>query len=456
MMILKGQGRINVMNQGLLALKSVHPAAARILDAALIAADPGLAVTNIERTLEEEGYLENRERISLVAMGKASIPMAQAACDDLGSRIVNGIVVTKSLAGNLEPQRPGLTVLKGSHPVPDETSLTAGEAILAHIERNRDVDCFLFLISGGASSLVTRPAKGLALEDLKKTTSLLLGCGAPIEEINTVRKHLDDVKGGKLAVHASPVLCITLVLSDIPGNLLDMIASGPTVADPTTFDDALAILKKHLLMDTVPTSVKNHLIAGSRGEIPDTPKPGTSAIVNSVVMVVGSLEVSMAAARRAAEQAKYQTEFLTPVLSGEAADQGRKLGRFLAEQAKLAKPGERLCWIGGGETTVNLGNSPTGRGGRNQELALAAVDELAGIKNAALVTFATDGDDGLSPAAGAIVTGEIGKQAAQKGLDAADYLAHHDSFTFFDALGSAIITGPTGTNVNDLVLLLVN
>jgi hydroxypyruvate reductase len=456
MMIFKGQGRINVMNQGLQILESKHPAAARILDVALAAADPGLAVTNMERTLEEEGYLENKERISLIAMGKASIPMAKSACDDLGRRVINGIVVSKTLPSNAGTIHPGLTVLKGSHPVPDESSLTAGESILSHIEKNKDVDCFLFLISGGASSLVIRPANGLGLEDLKSTTSLLLGCAASIEEINTVRKHLDDVKGGRLAALAMPVPCITLVLSDVPGNPLDMIASGPTVPDPTTYEDALNVLKKYSLMDTVPTTVRNHLIAGRKGEISDTPKPGTPEIVNSVIMVIGSLEVSIAAAKREAVQAGYKTEFLTPVLSGEAADQGHRLGRFLADQAKLAKPGERLCWIGGGETTVNLGNGPTGRGGRNQELALAAVDELVGVKNAVLVTFATDGDDGLSPAAGAIVTGDTRSLAAQRGLDTADYLERHDSFSFFDALGSAIITGPTGTNVNDLVLLLVN
>lgn len=444
------------MNRGLQSLELKHSAAARILDAALNAADPAIAVTGGLQSLQLSGAIADSQRLGLIAMGKACIPMAQAACKFLDDQVKGGIVVGKMLTEDAVDRFQGLTVLSGSHPVPDENSLNAGNSIIKFLETNGDLDAFLFLISGGASALVTRPAAGINLDDVKRTTSLLLGCGASIDEVNTVRKHLDDIKGGGLAVLAAPVPCVTLVLSDVPGDRLDMIASGPTVPDPTTFSDAVTVLEKYSLMDAVPEPVKTHFLAGRKEEITETPKPGDIRFEKNHVMIVGSLDLSISAAEREAQQAGYQTIRLQPQLCGEAADQGRMLGRLLADRAKSAKPGERLCWIGGGETTVNLGKGSTGRGGRNQELAMAAVEELTGFNNAALVTFATDGDDGLSPAAGAIVTGQTALQAAQKGLDTAGYLARHDSYSYFEALNSAIITGPTGTNVNDLVLLLVN
>jgi hydroxypyruvate reductase len=456
MMILKGHGRMNVMNNCLKSLELNNPAAARILQAALIAADPAVAVTDGLRALQSDGTLTNCRRIGVVAMGKASIPMAQAACAVLGRQVAGGLAIGKNLPDDSEKQLPGLTVISGAHPVPDVRSVTAGNLVIQFIEANKELDAFLFLISGGASALVTRPTEGISLADMKITTSLLLGCGATIDEINTVRKHLDTVKGGGLAALAAPVPCITLVLSDVPGDRLDMIASGPTVPDLTTFKDAVDVFDKYSLLESVPPSVKSHLMAGCHGSIPETPKPGDPMFLNSKVMIVGSLEKSIEAAVKEAELQGYRTERLKPTISGEAADNGRRLGSFLAEQAMTAPPGERCCWIGGGETTVTLGNGPAGKGGRNQELALAAVHVLAGLKRVVLITFATDGDDGMSPAAGAIVTGETGLLALQKRMDAADYLSRHDSYTFFEAINSAIVTGPTGTNVNDLIFLMID
>jgi len=447
---------MNVMNNCLKSLELSYPAASRILQAALIAADPASAVIDELKTLLSDGTLTNCRRIGIVSMGKASFPMAHAACAALSGKISGGLVIGKNLPNDLGEQLTGLTVISGAHPIPDERSLTAGNSVIQFIDGNKDLDAFLFLISGGASALVTRPADCISLTDMKVTTSLLLGSGASIDEVNTVRKHLDQIKGGGLAALAAPVHCITLVLSDVPGDRLDMIASGPTVPDLTTFRDAVDVLEKYSLLDSVPGSVKNHLLVGIQGSIPETPKPGDAMFQNSKVMIVGSLEKSIAAALNEAEDMGYSTERLQPGLYGEASDQGRRLGRFLAEQTMAARPGEQRCWIGGGETTVTLGDGPTGNGGRNQELALAAVNALAGVKRAVLITFATDGDDGLSPAAGAVVTGETGSLAAQKGLDVTDFLSRHDSYTFFDAIESAIVTGPTGTNVNDLVLLLID
>lgn len=444
------------MNQGLKRLESRHPAAAHILDAALTAADPVGAVTNALRTLEADGVLPKGQRVGLVAMGKASVPMAGAAFSVLGEQITGGIVIGKMLPKGSIEQLPGVTVISGGHPVPDERSLAAGEETFRYLTGAKNVNTILFLISGGASALVTRPAAGISLDDMKHTTSLLLGSGASINEINTVRKHLDKIKGGGLAALAAPVPCVTLALSDVPGDRLDMIASGPTVPDLTTYGDAVNVLEKYSLLKAIPEPVRAHLFAGRRGEIHETPKPGDPIFEHNRVMIVGSLERSIEAAMQEAERSGYRVKRLQPLLAGEAAGQGRRLGRFLTEQATVSRPGEKFCWIGGGETTVTLGDGTAGKGGRNQELALAAVDELDGVKNATLVTFATDGDDGLSPAAGAVVSGETGSLARQKGLSVSDYLARHDSYTFFAALDTAIVTGPTGTNVNDLVVLLVN
>lgn len=444
------------MNLGFKRLESHHPAAARVLDAALTAADPDRAVTHALLTMEADGILQKGQHIGLIAMGKASIPMAQAAQALLGGQITGGVIIGKVLPEGSARQFTGITVIAGGHPVPDERSLSAGEETIHFLAEATHVDTFLFMISGGASALVTSPAGGITLDEMKRTTTLLLGCGASIDEINTVRKHLDKVKGGGLAALAKPVPCVTLVLSDVPGDRLDMIASGPTVSDLTTYRDAVNVLQKYSLLEAVPKPVRAHLLAGFEGNIRETPKPGDPIFEHSRVMVVGSLEHSIEAAMREAGRSGYRVERLQPLLDGEAASQGRRLGRFLAGQAAVASPGEKICWIGGGETTVTLGDGPFGKGGRNQELALAAVDELDGIKNATLVTFATDGDDGMSPAAGAVVTGDTGTLARKKGLSVTDHLTRHDSYTFFEALESAIVTGPTGTNVNDLVMLLVN
>jgi hydroxypyruvate reductase len=284
---------------------------------------------------------------------------------------------------------------------------------------------------------------------------LLLDCGANINEINAVRKHLDDCKGGKLAKSTSPAACISLILSDVPGNGLDVIASGPTVADPTTFADALAVLKKYDLLDDVPETVVSFFTDGINGIVLDTPKPGNAIFNGNRAEIITNLEKAMHAAKNRAIELGYSAEFYSPFLTGEANENGIHMAEFLCKQASLRQTDNAPhCWIAGGETTVTM--KGRGFGGRNQELALAAVSGLAGVPGAALVTFATDGEDGQSPAAGAVVTGATLQQARGKGMDPADFLMRNDSYTFFAGLNAAIITGSTGTNVNDLVLLLLD
>ncbi len=436
-------------------LKNRAPSMAAILEAALVSADPQSVVIKALRTLQNEIDFSSYKRVGLVAMGKAAVPMAQAALKSLGRFVQSGIVVSKVMPEDGHALLPGLKLIKGNHPVPGDDSVIAGEDIIQYVEGFDDRDIVLFLISGGASALVTHPVYAIELNELMTVTSLLLGCGASIDEINAVRKHLDDIKGGGLAVYTAPAACVSLVLSDVPGDRLDVIASGPTVPDSTTFSDALAVLEKYQLSEKVPEAVLSFLVDGARGIVLENPKPGTPIFSGNRAIIIGSIGMAMQAAKAAAEQSGYVTEIMTPLVTGEASTQGARLAGFLRQQALLRKPGDLpRCWIAGGETTVTL--TGNGSGGRNQELALAAVNELDGIDGAMLVTFATDGEDGQSPAAGAIVTGTTRKMAREKGLDPSIYLANHNSFPFFKAMDTALITGSTGTNVNDLVVMLLD
>jgi glycerate 2-kinase len=456
-MILKGHSRMNVISRQFEALGERASTAAEIIKAALDAANPAIAVSESLQKLQGDKGFAVIPRIGLVSIGKAAIPMAMAAKEVLGERITNGIVVSKSIPEGSVDTLQGFRLMQGNHPVPGELSLRAGGEVMQFVTVSNGIDGFLFLISGGASALVTLPADGVDLSDLMKTTNLLLDCGASIDEINAVRKHLDEIKGGGLTAKAAPLPCYSLILSDVLGNRLDVIASGPTVPDPSTFADALKTLKKYELSTSVPSSVLARLTTGKKGSTPETPKPGDAIFSKNQSLIVGSLERSMLAAEKAAIRAGYGTELLSPLIIGEASQQGRRLGEFLKQKAAARKPGDQpLCWIGGGETTVTLGVQNHGSGGRNLELALAAVNSLAGLHGAALITFATDGEDGQSPAAGAVVTGATRQQATEHGMDPDEYLINHDSYSFFHALDAAIITGSTGTNVNDLVILLLD
>ena len=333
--------------------------------------------------------------------------------------------------------------MEGGHPVPDARSLQAGQRALEFVSSLAEDDTLVCLISGGGSALVTAPY--VPLEDLQSLTSLLLASGAPIDVINTLRRQLDRIKGGGLA-RATKARVISLILSDVIGNPLEAIASGPTAPDPTTKEDALEILHQYGLEKQVPYSILQHL--ESRSLLSETPQQALGAhTVQNIIIVDNKL-----AARAALDQAEregFQAEILTNELQGEA----RQVGRDLAHRLRIEGSGRTrpFCLIAGGETTVTIQSD--GKGGRNQELALAAVPELTGLKNSMLISMATDGDDGPTDAAGAVVTGETAQRAKSLGLDAASHLSRNDAYPFFEALGDLLVTGPTGTNVNDLVFL---
>jgi glycerate 2-kinase len=432
-----------------------------ILAAAVAAADPAAAV---RRALAVDGSalvagearvdLGDVDRIFLVAAGKAATAMVQAAEATLGERIRAGVAVTSYGAGGSATRT---TIHEAGHPMPDPSGLMATRHIARVLDQTTERDLVLALISGGGSALLEMPAGRIPLIDIQSTTSSLLACGATIDEMNCVRKHISAVKGGGLARLAAPASVIALVLSDVVGSPLDVIASGPTVPDPTTYADAAAILSRYELWGQLPASIGEHLRRGLAGDLPETLKPGDPLFNRVITQVIGENATAAAAAAAEAQSLGYATLLLTTFLEGEAREVGQVLAAIGKELATHGRPlAPPACVIAGGETTVTL-RRLGGRGGRNQELALAAALALDGPAWAGvtLASMGTDGIDGATDAAGAIVDGTTAARARAAGLDPADALARHDSGAFFAALGDGIVTGPTGTNVNDLVVVLV-
>ncbi len=430
-----------------------------ICQAALRAVDPRQAVM---RSLYREGaevwagqaIWSTQERVLLVAAGKAAATMAEAAAHILGDRLTEGIVVTRYGHAEGCALPPSLRLVEAGHPLPDEAGLQGARRVADLLATTTAQDAVLVLLSGGASALLPLPADGLTLAHLQKTTDLLLRAGATIREINAVRKHLSAIKGGLLARMAAPASVVALVLSDVVGDPLDVIASGPTVPDPTTYADALAVLTRYALLERVPSAVRAHLEAGARGERAETPKPGERLFTRVHNAIIGSNRVAARAAVKAAEMRGYRTMLLSTFVEGEA----REVGKVVAALAKsVHRYGDPLsppaCLVLGGETTVTVRGQ--GKGGRNQELALAAALALEGMSGVALMTLATDGSDGPTDAAGAIVDGETIVRARHLGWDAHAALADNNAYPLLDAVGALLRTGPTGTNVNDLTVLLV-
>ena len=439
-------------------------AVARILAAAIAAVEPGAAV---RRFLRREGEtlvagdvaydLGAFDRVWIIGAGKAGAPMAVAAAEIVGERLTGGMVVVKEghlTADHVAALQPQVELLEAGHPLPDARGVAAGERIATLLTQMGERDLVLALISGGGSALLTRPAPGIRLDDMQKLTGVLLACGASINEINTLRRHLDTLKGGGLARLAAPATVITLVLSDVVGDPLDVIASGPTVADPTTFANALNVLERYNVLDQTPVAIRRRLESGVRGEIAETPKPGDPALARVGNLIIGSNRLAAEAALAAAQREGFNALILTTFLQGEARVVGRVLAAIAREIADNNRPiGRPACVIAGGETTVTLRGD--GRGGRNQELALAAVADLATAPGALLVALATDGGDGPTDAAGAVVSTTTYQRARDLGLDVAAALARNDSYPFFDALGDLLRPGSTHTNVNDLALVVV-
>jgi glycerate 2-kinase len=415
----------------------------RILSAAMQAADPRLGLPRFLRRkknlLNVDGRvynLDNFSRIFLLAVGKAAETMTEALLPFVEDRLSSGLIVTKRAS---RPILGRLTIMEAGHPLPDVHSLEAGRRVCELVSCLTPRDLLICLLSGGASALMAAPLEGIALEDLRSITSILLAAGASIDELNVVRKRLDYLKGGGLARRAASAHILSLILSDVVGDRLDLIASGPTVPDSSTREDVEQVITRYSLASRLPSNV---FVALAR-----EPDAGTFDHVQNVI--VGS---NAQAARSAIEQARnegFRARVLTTSLQGEAREAGAHMARILCRAR--TRP---LCLIAGGETTVTV--TGEGQGGRNQELALAAALELDGLRDVYLISLATDGDDGMTGAAGAVVTGETLSRARSLGLDALDFLRRNDSHTFFARLGDLLVPGPTGTNVNDLVLLLAH
>lgn len=429
-----------------------------IFRAALEAADPMKAVL---RHLEIRGEvlfagkrrypLAMYRRILVLGAGKASAAMAAAVEKQLGRRIATGVVNVKY--EHTAPLRH-IQLVECGHPIPDEAGVRGSDRIAQLADEAREDDLVICLISGGASALMPAPAAGITLEEKQETTRLLLACGATIHEINAVRKHLSSLKGGQLARRAWPATVITLILSDVMGDNLDVIGSGPTAPDASTFETATAILRKYALLERVPRAVRKRLEDGAAGRIPETPKQDAKELSRTENLVVGSNRLAVDAAQVKARELGYKTLVLSTTIEGETRDVAAVHVAVAEEIHRSGRPVRiPACVISGGETTVTLRG--TGKGGRNQEFALAAALRMEGMPDTVILSGGTDGTDGPTDAAGAICDGGTVVRAQRAGLNAAEFLANNDSYRFFHKTGELLKTGPTNTNVADVRLILI-
>lgn len=409
------------------------PRILRIVSAALDAVDPYRAVKNHLPKIAGDVYG--------LAVGKAAVPMLTALAESIP--LTGALAISKHASS---PPSSLFPVLLSGHPIPDARSVHAGERAIEFVSSLKEDDTLVCLISGGGSALMTAPL--IPLEELQMLTASLLASGAIINEINTIRRHLDRVKGGGLA-RATKAKIVSLILSDVIGNPLEAIASGPTAPDPTTQTDALQILKKYFATETWRHGDLNFLNSATlrlSGNFVKTDDDIFSRVQN---IIIGDNNLAAQAALEQARIEGFEAEILTNELQGEAREVGVMLANRLRDEA--AERPHPFCLIAGGETTVTINGN--GKGGRNQELALAAVNELRSVSNVMLIALATDGEDGPTDAAGAVATGESAERAERLGLSAADHLSRNDAYPFFESLGDLIRTGPSGTNVNDLVFL---
>jgi len=394
--------------------------------------------------------LSKYRRVFVAGAGKAVCPMARAIEDVIGWKISKGLVVTKS--GHSIPLKR-IEVSEAGHPIPDTKGVKATQAIMDMAREASEDDLFIFLLTGGASALLSAPAEGISLKKKQRISWLLLKSGASINEINMVRKHLSKIKGGRLAELAWPARVITLIISDVVGNDLSSIGSGPTAADPSTFDDALRILKKYGLTSAASKGITGLLRRGAPS-IPETPKPGSGVFKRCDNVIIADNLLSLTAARNKAASLGFRPLVLSSTITGNTRETARFFASVLTEIRSSGNPVRPpACVLMGGETTLRV--TGRGKGGRNQEFALTAAIELAGAQGISLLSAGTDGTDGPTDAAGAIIGRDTLKRAVKKGIDPLAYLSANDSYNFFKETGGLFITGPTGTNVMDIVIGLV-
>jgi hydroxypyruvate reductase len=439
-------------------LEQMRKEALDVFLAGVRAVEPAAAVKKYCRRegdqlrIHEKAYdLERFKNIYVVGAGKAGGPMAKAMEDILEDRVTEGLVCVKY--GHLA-ELDRVQLMEAAHPVPDDKGLAAAEAILDLVSRAGEEDLVLCLISGGGSALLPLPVEDLTLEDKQETTKALLACGASIHEINAVRKHMSRVKGGGLARAVYPATLASLILSDVIGDDLDVIASGPTVPDPSSFQDCIDILEKYRIRDKVPGKVGAFFDKGAGGEIPETPKAGDPVFEKTDSVIVGSNLACVLAAEAKARDLSYNTVVLSTMIEGETKDVAGVHAAIAKEVQKTGHPVSRpACVLSGGETTVTI--TGQGLGGRNQEFVLAGAMGLDGMDGIVMLSAGTDGTDGPTDAAGAIADGQTIERSYALGLNPSDILAENDSYHFFEKLDDLIKTGPTNTNVMDLRVLLI-
>ncbi|MEW5948438.1 MAG: glycerate kinase [Thermodesulfobacteriota bacterium] len=438
-------------------------AARKIFKAALKAVDPYKAVHNhlvVKNNLlilggglqkGREYDLRRFQRVFVLGAGKASVPMATACEQILKKRIDKGLVITKY--GHSGPLRY-ITVIEAGHPVPDKAGLQAAQKVLALLKGSEADDLIIFLTSGGCSALLPLPVPPITLSEKKRLTSLFLKSGATIKEINAVRKHISMTKGGNLARLAYPSTVINLILSDVVGDDLHVIGSGPFVPDSSTFQVAWDVLEKYNLKSRLPESIIKHLRAGLGERVQETPKPGKPCFRRVYNLIIGSNLVALKAAENKAKSLGFKTLLLSSQVQGEA---GELAGFYAAIAKEILQSGypssPPICILAGGEPTVTVKGG--GLGGRNTELALSFAIKIQKLNGITFLSGGTDGTDGSTDAAGAIVSGSTYRKALKKGLKPENYLTNNDSYTLFKETGELLITGPTRTNVMDIHIMLI-
>jgi glycerate-2-kinase len=434
-----------------------------IFRAALEGVEPSRLVVRAFQALPSalrEALAARRGRLAILGAGKAAGAMVAALEDALPPpKLPKGVQPPPPLEGIVVLKRgakaPGtrrLDVRFAGHPVPDEDGLAAALAMLHLAGSLGESDLAFALFSGGASALLPAPVEGVTLDELRATTELLLASGASIHELNAVRKHLSRLAGGQLARACRAAALIGFVISDVPGDRLDSVASGPTVADETTFREAFATLKDRGLLERVPPPVRKHIELGARGKLPETPKPGDRSLARSRTILIGSNRTALEAAAALARERGFQPIILQGALTGDAREVGETFGQRLL-QLRAKETGGRRAVIAGGEATLAVAGP--GKGGRCQEIALAAAKVMAGTPGVCLLVGGTDGEDGPTDAAGAVVDGATIADARLAKQDPEKAQARNDCYPLFEAIGALVRTGPTGTNVMDVGIGLV-
>ncbi len=438
-------------------LDKLHHDVLAAMDEALQTANPASIIRRHVKLDQDTFRVDNlnfplkQRRIFVIGAGKASGYMAEEIERILGKRITGGLVI---IPDYIRPRPHGHRIKyhPGTHPIPSERNTQGVGQILRLVENSTSDDLIIVLLSGGASALMDYPLGGISLEDERRTTLLLLKSGGNIHEINTVRKHIARVKGGRLADAVRGAHVVTLIISDVVGDQVDTIGSGPTVPDPTTYLEAKQVLEKYNLWTRIPAHVKRTIEAGINGALPETLKQRDRAFRHVNNIIVGSNRESCRAATAYLNEAGYDAKVLSTRVVGEAHEAGRILGSIATDIHDNGLPiSPPAALISGGETTVTVKGN--GKGGRNQELALAAAASIAGYERIVVGSLATDGIDGPTDAAGAIADGTTVKRGQRLGMDAEDYLRKNDSYNYFRRLGDLIMTGPTGTNVNDIMII---